>query len=74
MTRDTVRTVSEDIRRMLGYSIHPPFIGRVDGMHPNGSSGGDPRLERRFEERQHPTISVPVAASSRPKPMMRCSG
>lgn len=34
MTRDTVRVVSEDIRRMLGYSIHPPFIGQVDGMHP----------------------------------------
>jgi hypothetical protein len=32
--RETVRTVSEDIRRMLGYSIHPPFIGQVDGMHP----------------------------------------
>jgi len=29
-----VRAVSEDIRRMLGYSIHPPFIGQVDGMHP----------------------------------------
>ncbi|MFF2550642.1 phytanoyl-CoA dioxygenase family protein [Nocardia sp. NPDC058058] len=28
------RTVNEDIRRMLGYSIHPPFIGQVDGMHP----------------------------------------
>ncbi|WP_067570253.1 phytanoyl-CoA dioxygenase family protein [Nocardia acidivorans] len=28
------RTVGEDIRRMLGYSIHPPFIGQVDGMHP----------------------------------------
>lgn len=34
MTRDTVRAVSEDIRRMLGYSIRPPFIGQVDGMHP----------------------------------------
>ncbi|BBC31514.1 hypothetical protein SGFS_028080 [Streptomyces graminofaciens] len=33
-TRDTVRVVSEDIRRMLGYSIHPPFIGMVEGMHP----------------------------------------
>jgi ectoine hydroxylase-related dioxygenase (phytanoyl-CoA dioxygenase family) len=32
--RETVRAVSEDIRRMLGYSIHPPFIGMVDGMHP----------------------------------------
>jgi ectoine hydroxylase-related dioxygenase (phytanoyl-CoA dioxygenase family) len=33
-TRVTARAVSEDIRRMLGYSIHPPFIGAVDGMHP----------------------------------------
>ncbi|MEV0759120.1 phytanoyl-CoA dioxygenase family protein [Nocardia sp. NPDC050435] len=31
---EVVRAVSEDIRRMLGYSIHPPFIGQVDGMHP----------------------------------------
>jgi hypothetical protein len=26
--------VSDDIRRMLGYSIHPPFVGAVDGQHP----------------------------------------
>lgn len=32
--RETVKEVSEDIRRMLGYSIHPPFIGMVNGMHP----------------------------------------
>ncbi|WP_313674178.1 phytanoyl-CoA dioxygenase family protein [Mycolicibacterium sp.] len=32
--REVAREVSEDIRRMLGYSIHPPFIGQVDGMHP----------------------------------------
>ncbi|MGA6205112.1 phytanoyl-CoA dioxygenase family protein [Nocardia testacea] len=32
--RDTARKVSENIRRMLGYSIHPPFMGAVDGMHP----------------------------------------
>ena len=32
--RDIARTVSDDIRRMLGYSIHPPFVGAVDGMHP----------------------------------------
>ncbi|SDP98245.1 phytanoyl-CoA dioxygenase family protein [Lentzea jiangxiensis] len=32
--RDVVCEVSEDIRRMLGYSIHPPFIGMVNGMHP----------------------------------------
>lgn len=33
-SRDTCRAVSEDILRMLGYSVHPPFIGQVDGMHP----------------------------------------
>jgi hypothetical protein len=32
--RDAARTVSEDIQRMLGYSIHPPFLGMVNGMHP----------------------------------------
>lgn len=31
---DTARAVSADIRRMLGYSIHPPFVGMVNGMHP----------------------------------------
>lgn len=34
-SRETVRAVSPEIRRMLGYSIHPPFIGMVDGMHPD---------------------------------------
>jgi hypothetical protein len=34
VSRDTARSVSEDIRRMLGYSIHPPFMGMVNGMHP----------------------------------------
>lgn len=32
--KEIVANVSEDIRRMLGYSIHPPFIGMVDGLHP----------------------------------------
>ncbi|MEM8547628.1 MAG: phytanoyl-CoA dioxygenase family protein [Pseudomonadota bacterium] len=31
---EVVAEVSEDIRRMLGYSIHPPFGGMVNGMHP----------------------------------------
>ena len=22
------------MRSMLGYNIHPPFVGQVDGMHP----------------------------------------
>jgi hypothetical protein len=34
ISREIARTVSDDIRRMLGYSIHPPFIGAVDGLHP----------------------------------------
>jgi ectoine hydroxylase-related dioxygenase (phytanoyl-CoA dioxygenase family) len=33
-SRAVAAEVSEDIRRMLGYSIHPPFLGMVDGMHP----------------------------------------
>ncbi|EID11311.1 phytanoyl-CoA dioxygenase (PhyH) family protein [Mycobacterium xenopi RIVM700367] len=32
--REIARSVSDDIRRMLGYSIHPPFVGAVDGLHP----------------------------------------
>ena len=34
ISREVVREVSEDIRRMLGYSIHAPFMGMVNGMHP----------------------------------------
>jgi hypothetical protein len=34
ISREIARTVSEDIRRMLGYSIYPPFVGAVDGLHP----------------------------------------
>ncbi|MFI7643113.1 phytanoyl-CoA dioxygenase family protein [Nonomuraea sp. NPDC049400] len=33
-SQDVARAVSEEIRRMLGYSIHPPFVGMVKGMHP----------------------------------------
>ena len=29
-----VKKCSEHIQRMLGYSIHPPFMGFVDGKHP----------------------------------------
>jgi hypothetical protein len=34
ISRENARTVSADIRRMLGYSIYPPFVGAVDGLHP----------------------------------------
>lgn len=31
---EAARACSDRMRAMLGYSIHPPFIGQVDGMHP----------------------------------------
>jgi ectoine hydroxylase-related dioxygenase (phytanoyl-CoA dioxygenase family) len=31
---EAARACSPRARSMLGYSIHPPFIGQVDGMHP----------------------------------------
>jgi len=31
---DAATACSARMRSMLGYSIHPPFIGQVDGMHP----------------------------------------
>jgi hypothetical protein len=34
VSRDIARDLSDDIKRMLGYSIHPPFVGAVDGLHP----------------------------------------
>ncbi len=34
VSRETAAAVSENIRRLLGYSIHPPFMGMSDGMHP----------------------------------------
>jgi ectoine hydroxylase-related dioxygenase (phytanoyl-CoA dioxygenase family) len=31
---DEARAMSARGRSMLGYNIHPPFVGQVDGMHP----------------------------------------
>lgn len=31
---EQARACSDRMRSMLGYSIHPPFIGQVEGMHP----------------------------------------
>lgn len=31
---DKARQLSPRVQELLGYSIHPPFIGYVDGMHP----------------------------------------
>jgi ectoine hydroxylase-related dioxygenase (phytanoyl-CoA dioxygenase family) len=32
--REVARGLRESLLRMLGYSIYPPFMGMVDGMHP----------------------------------------
>ena len=34
VSADTAAAVSEDMRRLLGYLIHPPFMGMSDGIHP----------------------------------------
>lgn len=34
ISKAQVRRSSEHIKRLLGYSIHPPFMGMVNGMHP----------------------------------------
>ena len=26
--------MTEDMKRMVGYGVYPPFIGMVNGMHP----------------------------------------
>ncbi len=32
--RDVVRTLPPRLQELLGYNIHPPFVGNVDGRHP----------------------------------------
>jgi ectoine hydroxylase-related dioxygenase (phytanoyl-CoA dioxygenase family) len=32
--REVVRTVDPRLQELLGYGIHPPFVGYVDGRHP----------------------------------------
>lgn len=34
VSRETASAVSEDIRRLLGYSVHHPFMGMANGLHP----------------------------------------
>ena len=32
--RDVVRTLEPRLQELLGYGMHPPFVGYVDGRHP----------------------------------------
>ncbi len=34
LSRDTVRCLSPQMQALVGYSIYPPFMGMVGGMHP----------------------------------------
>ncbi|HEY5936992.1 MAG TPA: phytanoyl-CoA dioxygenase family protein, partial [Kofleriaceae bacterium] len=34
VSRERARACGEHVQRLLGYSIYPPFMGFVDGMHP----------------------------------------
>jgi ectoine hydroxylase-related dioxygenase (phytanoyl-CoA dioxygenase family) len=34
VSKTTAAGVSESLRRLLGYSIHPPFMGMSEGTHP----------------------------------------
>jgi ectoine hydroxylase-related dioxygenase (phytanoyl-CoA dioxygenase family) len=34
ISREQSRAMSERVRQLLGYSIHPPFMGHVNGLHP----------------------------------------
>src|SRR5205085_5870412 len=31
---DGARVLPERLRELIGYSIHPPFMGMIDGRHP----------------------------------------
>ena len=32
--RAQARAMPERVQQLLGYSIHPPFMGHVNGLHP----------------------------------------
>src|SRR6266404_6605980 len=42
----------ERARDLIGYSIHPPFIGHVDGVHPRRLLQGQARSERMKVDRR----------------------
>lgn len=39
--RERVRKMSPRLRQLLGYSIHPPFMGQIAGRHPEKSLAPD---------------------------------
>jgi ectoine hydroxylase-related dioxygenase (phytanoyl-CoA dioxygenase family) len=48
IARETVAGLSPRVQELLGYSIHPPFMGHVDGLHPKRLlDGADGRIDPR---------------------------
>ena len=39
--QDRVKEMSPRLRQMLGYSIHPPFVGQIAGRHPEKALAAD---------------------------------
>jgi ectoine hydroxylase-related dioxygenase (phytanoyl-CoA dioxygenase family) len=37
---EVMRTLDPRLQELLGYNIHPPFLGYVDGRHPRRALGG----------------------------------
>jgi ectoine hydroxylase-related dioxygenase (phytanoyl-CoA dioxygenase family) len=36
---DVMRTLPKRLRELLGYNVYPPFLGYVDGRHPDRALG-----------------------------------
>jgi ectoine hydroxylase-related dioxygenase (phytanoyl-CoA dioxygenase family) len=34
LDKKTVKVLSPELRALIGYSIHSPFMGMVNGQHP----------------------------------------
>jgi ectoine hydroxylase-related dioxygenase (phytanoyl-CoA dioxygenase family) len=43
ISREVARGLSERVLELLGYSIHPPFMGHIGGVHPKRLVHGDAR-------------------------------
>jgi ectoine hydroxylase-related dioxygenase (phytanoyl-CoA dioxygenase family) len=41
----------ERVRELIGYSIHPPFMGHVDGLHPKATAPADAGRGNRITRR-----------------------
>jgi ectoine hydroxylase-related dioxygenase (phytanoyl-CoA dioxygenase family) len=44
---EVVETLPERARELIGYSIHPPFMGHVDGVHPKRALQASRTVARR---------------------------